>query len=84
MQNVKINLVVNARICYITTTTAQSVRLVMAHLSSDELRQRAIPQLGGAALCDVEGRGDHLPGGSIHTDEVDEAGEVLQVREVLG
>ena len=56
----------------------------MAHLSSDELCQRPLPQLRGAVFRHVERRGDHLPGGSIHADEVDEAGEVLQVRGALG
>lgn len=48
----------------------------------DELSHGSLPQLRRAALCDVERRCDHLAGGSVQADEVDEAGEILQVREI--
>lgn len=48
-------------------------------LASDELSQRALPQLRRVALRQVERRCDHLTGGSVHADEMDEAREILQV-----
>lgn len=46
------------------------------------MSHRPLPQLRRRAFCDVERRRNHLAGGSVHADEMDEAWEILQVSEI--
>ena len=51
------------------------------HLALDEVCQRPLSQLRVGAVCDVEGRSDHLASRTIHVDEMDQTRELLQVRD---
>lgn len=56
----------------------------MLDLAFDELSHWPLPQLRRGAFCDVERWRNHLAGGSVHTDEMDEAWEILQVSDLIG
>ncbi len=47
-----------------------------------ELSHWSLPELRRSAFCDVERQCDHLAGGSVHTDKMDEAWKILQVCEI--
>lgn len=59
-----------------------TVAKVTPHLALDELSHRPLAQLRRGALRDAERRGDHLAAGTVHADEVDQTGEVLQERAI--
>lgn len=54
----------------------------MPDLVFNELSHWSLSELRRGAFCDVERRCDHLAGGSVHTDKMDEAWEILQEREI--
>lgn len=54
----------------------------MLDLAFDEMSHWSFPQLRRGAFCDVERRRNHLAGGSVHADKMDEAREILQVCEI--
>lgn len=51
----------------------------MLNLAFNKLCHWPLSQLSGAEFGDRKGWSDHLTGGSIHTDEMDESWEILQV-----
>lgn len=54
----------------------------MLHLAFDELSHWPLPQLRRVAFHDVKRRRNHLAGGPVHADKMDEAWEILQVSEI--
>lgn len=62
--------------------TCWIITMVKLNLAFDELGHRSLSQLRCGAFCDVERGRNHLAGGPVHTDKMDETGEILQVSEI--
>lgn len=66
----------NATLIHFTMGTS------ISNLAFDELSYWSLSQLRRGAFRDVKRRCNHLASGSVHTDKMDEAREILQVSEI--
>lgn len=65
------------------TSSKEHLHQRTSYLGFDEGSQGPLAQLGRHLPAAAERRGHHLPSGTVHIDEVDQAWEVLQVGEGL-